>query len=418
MIEKKEIKIVHISTSYKGGAGTAALRIHEALLANKVNSTFLSLDIPIKSQSCVQLELPAKSFLQKVVSRLIGIGQHRLKLRLSEKLHYQNRLRKMYPYLKCEWTSLPFSGYNILNHDAVKNADIIHLHWVSGVLDYPSFFKDNSKPLVWTLHDMNPLQGIFHYKEDEYRNEKIACKVNGEIFEIKKTAIKNRKSSLTIVSPSQWLTNAATNSSMFAGVPNVCIPYTLNTEVFFSVKTDKLRERMNIPEASTLFLFVAQTVENYRKGFDLLIEALSQMQDNNIILLVIGHSDHLNMPGLKVINLGIIADNEKLQDYYSLADAFIIPSREDNLPNVMLESMACGTPVISFDLGGMAEFIINDFNGLKATEVTVSSLKNLIERFIICKSKFESNLIRQFALGNFSNDLIAKKYMEIYSSTI
>jgi len=356
------------------------------------------------------------SLVSRGIRKLRGLSdKYSIPGNLTPKRDIRNKLKKISPFLTGEGATLPFSEYNILSHPKVKEADIIHLHWVAGILDYATFFKKNTKAVIWTLHDMNPFQGLFHYKEEELRNIKIASELNDTILEIKKSAIQKRKCSLSIVCPSKWILEEAVSSTVFNNVRALKIAYPLNTEIFTTHINDDLKSKLKIKEKSIIFLFVSETVENHRKGFAILIEALKQLSNLNITLLVIGYSNNIDIPGLNIISLGNIADKCILANYYSLADAFIIPSREDNLPNVMLESLACGTPVLGFNVGGMAEIIEDNFNGLKAYEINVEALKKIIENFIISKDKFDRKAIRQFALDNFSNHIIASEYIDLYN---
>ena len=172
------MRIVHISNSYKGGAGIAAYRIHKALLKNGMDSHFICLD-----------EKPVDCYMSRFSTRekktekicLFTMLMEKIKWRLKHHFNIMNKrerltkdFTKLYPRLKCEAAKLPFSDLNILEDTLVQNADIIHLHWIAQMLDYPSVFKKVRPAVVWTLHDMNPFQGIFHYKEDEKRNKLIA----------------------------------------------------------------------------------------------------------------------------------------------------------------------------------------------------------------------------------------------------
>ena len=192
-----QLKIVHISASVNGGAGIAAYRIHEALLGKNVNSVFLSLDTPLGSgfKSCTKVDKPQLNLFERGIRKVIRITDRYYSLgKLLPRKYYTAQLAKLLPLLNCEVASLPYSVYNILKHPLVINADIIHLHWVGGMLDYPSFFLQNKKPVAWTLHDMNPALGLFHYKNDVIRNDEISSGLDNVIKTIKTKAIKNRKS--------------------------------------------------------------------------------------------------------------------------------------------------------------------------------------------------------------------------------
>ncbi|MGN6194451.1 MAG: glycosyltransferase [Ginsengibacter sp.] len=364
------LKIVHISSSFKGGAGTSAYRIHQSLLKAGIDSHFICLD---KNINRANISFPQNASNKKR-SSIFNVLKDKIKWRLKHHFNINlyrkekliEKIKEVSPLLNCEITTLPFSDFDLLEDPYVQNADIIHLHWVAGIFDYPTFFKANTKPLVWTLHDMNPFQGIFHYKEDEVKNKNLAFGVNKKIALLKRRSIRKRKSKLAIVAPSQWLLDSALDSATFSNVKGFKISYPLDMEIFKRQPDSRLKEKLNIPESHAIFLFVAHRVNNYRKGFDLLKEAFKEMKGNSISLLVIGNSEKLEIEGIRVITLGRVEDESTLATYYSLADAFIIPSREDNFPNVMLESLACGTPVITFNEGGMRETIHDGFNGIKA----------------------------------------------------
>lgn len=320
--------------------------------------------------------------------------------------------------MDCEIATLPFSDFNVLENLLIKKADIIHLHWVAGMLDYPSFFKYVNKPVVWTLHDMNPFCGLFHYEADEIRNREIAMGLDASIKKIKKRAIGKRQSPVTIVTPSSWLLNEAMNSEIFNDVPALCIPNAVDTNVFAPKSGINFRSSNGIPEQNVILLFVAQAVTHYRKGFDLLLEALKAVQYLPITLLVLGNATPLSIDGIDIKYCGSINDDNQLARYYSNADAFIIPSREDNLPNVMLESFACGTPVIGFPVGGIKEHVHDYKTGLLAKEISNEALAATITEFCTNKGRFSASEIRNYAEKYFAEEVVAKQYIEVYQKIL
>ncbi|RZK12548.1 MAG: glycosyltransferase [Flavobacterium sp.] len=421
-LKGRPLKVVHISSSYQGGAGIAAFRIHKALLKNGIDSHFLCLNANNADRSMSKpkddvKKLKKQSLKEIIIDKIKWRLNHHFKIRLiPEKEKIEKEFQLLRPSLKCEVATLPFSSYNVLEDPAVREADIIQLHWVRGFLDYPSFFFQVTQPVVWTLHDMNPLQGLFHYREDELRNNDTASSLNRKLVSLKSKLIWKKRKQLALVTPSKWLLAAASGSVIFKNVQGYTIPYPLDMDIFQPKHLPDLKAVLNIPPHHTVFLFVAEKTDNHRKGFDLLEQALKNLIDKDITLLVIGNSPGLNIQGLQVIFFGTIEDKKELADYYSIADAFILPSREDNLPNVMLESLACGTPVISFEVGGMAEIIDNGVNGLKAKNISIQSLAGTLAEFITIKDKFDEAKIRDLALKTFSEKLISKKYYEVYQS--
>lgn len=421
-----QLKVVHISSFASGGAGRAAYRIHEALLKSGVNSSFLTTssggtkelinvfvqtvtpDTCIKEPGFVQRQ---KNRFKFRIKKHLGIdirseGDQRRKV-IEQ---FQDNRSK----LDCEIATLPFSTHNILENQLVKEADIIHLHWVANMLDYDKFFAKNRKPIVWTLHDMNVIQGLFHYKEDEVRNKQIAKVIDKEIYRVKRKALAHRKSELVIVTPSKWLLNEARNSRVFRKVTSSYIPYPIDTRIFFREKDIDFKQKNNIPSENCIFLFVVESVKIKRKGFDLLKEALRQMEFRSFTLFVLGNSNNIEIEGLDIRMIGTVDDNITLRNYYSSVDAFIVPSREDNLPNVMLESLACGTPVIGFPVGGIKEHIIDFETGLLAKNISSDALAKAIETFCKNKQQFKSERIQSYVKEHFNEDKIAQEYIKVY----
>lgn len=421
------IKVVHLVTYLDGGAGTAAYRIHKALLKAGVDSSLLCLHKPQSTDYEKVFVLQPGSGNKTVKPGFWERQKDRIRFRLKKHfgIAYKTSseaipalFESMGPQLDCEMATLPYSDFDVLQNTLLQNATIIHLHWIAGMLDYPSFFKNNKKPVVWTLHDMNPLQGLFHYKEDEIRNAFIAKKIDKKIRLLKRKAIRNRKADLVFVTPSKWLYGEAKRSPVFKNVHGFCIANPIDTALFsISIKND-FKQKHAIDEKNIVFLFVAHAAAIHRKGFDLLTEALKKLKHLPITLIVLGKADNLDLPGLDIRSIGTINDAEELRNYYAMADAFIIPSREDNLPNVMLESLACGTPVIGFSVGGIKEHIVDFKTGLIAAELNATSLAKKIENFSETKNQFSQEEIMQYAEEHFNEQLIAGKYVELYKKIL
>lgn len=315
--------------------------------------------------------------------------------------------------LVCETASLPFTEYSIDFGSLTKDANIIHLHWLGWHFDYADFFSEMKKPIVWTIHDMNPFLGLFHYRGDAMSNKDSAGKLDETIWKLKSRIIRKYKYPFEIVSPSDWLqSEAAKNRAFNKRVINV-IPYPLNLDTFHFRIDSPVREKFGIPSDKTILMAIAESTSNFRKGFDLLIESVKHL--DNITLLLIGQTSQNTPVTENVIYAGTVNDDQLLSEYFSIADATVIPSREDNLPNVMLESLACGTPVISFKVGGMSDHIKNFETGILADDISVDSLRSAIEKFVENKDRFDRNLIRRYAEKHFNEKLIAGKYIEVYN---
>lgn len=409
------MKVLNITTSSKGGAGIAALRLHQALRKNGVASGFLctnmTLDFDNKILEDVFFKYKKPSVLKKI----------RIKL---ENYFFSSEQQKTIAYFEnikgemCfEMATLPFSSFRLQDHPLVQEADIINLHWMGSILDYPSFFEQCQKPIVWTLHDMNPFQGLFHYKNEELLNADISADFDCKMKQIKATAIQYIRKG-AIITPSEWLLGEAKNSDFFPYFIKECIPYSIDLDVFKLQDKMALRKEYSIFSDDFTVLFVADNIKNYRKGFDLLIEALSQLETIQITVVTIGKGEMPTGSSLKIIPLGEINSADEMAKCYALADVFVLPSREDNLPNVMLEAFACGTPIIGFPVGGIAEHVKLNFTGVLAEEMSGLSLAKAIQLFYETKDNYKSEVIRKYALENFSSRKQADTYQKVYDKIL
>lgn len=402
------MKVVHLSTYDRGGAGVAAYNLHLSLLSKGVDSTFLILyHSNYVAVNTKKIKSPKSNIVQKVLN-YFGFPQ------TLQQINY--RLVKNKTTLGAPFT-FPITGIDVTIEKLIQEADIINLHWVADFIDWSTFFKNITKPIVWTLHDMNPFMGGFHYTIDLKQNKTSLRLLELEILREKKKFIKLTQN-LTIVSPSKWLMDLSLKSDMFSTYKHYHIFNSINLDDFKLRDTMILREKYFLPKDKIIFTFVSEDVKNYRKGFDLLMDVVKELSKNeNILFCAIGKFDNRNtLSNIKYF--GKINDYKILSDIYSLSNAVILPSREDNLPNVMLEAMACGTPVISFKTGGMLDVIKDGFNGVFAEEITNISLLNAVQSFVDSHNNFDRLLIREFCHNTFSFKQQAESYMNLYNDIL
>ncbi|MEL6812987.1 MAG: glycosyltransferase, partial [Bacteroidota bacterium] len=320
------MKVIQVTTSSKGGAGIAALRLHQALHKAGIQSAYISLDRTI---DYANLEVKDSFFAYRKPS----LGQ-RIFRKLSKKNGnktqvYQRHLESWGDELDYEIISFPFSKFNLEDHPLVQEADIIHLHWVGDFLDFESFFAVNTKPIAWTFHDMNPFKGIFHYQGDEDRNLQVRD-MDREILKLKRKAIQ-RITSGAVISPSQWLLECANQSGYFNHFEQkVCIPNGMPLEVFKTAQGTDLRKNLGIMEDEKVLLYTSGTLDNHRKGVDLILNAL-EILTVPVTLLTLGKgSMETSNKAVKIIPLGFLSEASEIAACYDAADAFVLPSREDN----------------------------------------------------------------------------------------
>lgn len=415
------MNIVHICSYSYGGAGSAAYRLHQALCKEGLDSKFLSLDTlgkkeiaELRIENNDNSEFPGKIVWEKIQWRL----RHHLNIDISNfRRRIENKLSAKLPFIKSEITTLPFSDVDILKSKMVSSADIIHLHWVAGILDFRSFFIKNEIPIIWTLHDQNPFSGIFHLIDDEKRNSGKIGNLDSQVKRFKNNLIKSSKGKLTFVSPSTALMTKF-NLCELSSFPIKLIPNCIDTSVFAPRDVDcSTFENANLPKSGIKLLFISQNVDSFNKGFDLLSSALTLLRELPILnLIVAGNSGNFRPDSSNIKFASVLSTPQKLSSFYSYVDALVIPSRDENLPNVMLESFACGTPVISFKVGGMLDHIKNFETGLLAEKMTAESLAETIKLFIENKERFDRGRIRKYAENNFGERIIATQYIRLYKS--
>ena len=175
-----------------------------------------------------------------------------------------------------------------------------------------------------------------------------------------------------------------------------------------------MRNEYSIASDDFVILFVADSMKNHRKGFDMLIEALSYLITLPLTVVAIGKGEMPVVDRIKMISLGEINSADKMAKCYALADVFVLPSREDNLPNVMLEAFACGTPVIGFPVGGISEHTNLNITGVLAEEISSLSLAKAIGKFYETRNNYSNSVIRKYAENNFSFETQGSSYLEIY----
>jgi glycosyltransferase involved in cell wall biosynthesis len=399
------MKIVHISTYDVGGAANAALRLHFGLLSLGHDSKFLVLKKQTTIPSVFQASTGSSNLIQKI-------------------LHYmgfpQTQAQKNYKLIQGktfigEPFSSPLTGIDLSDNELVKDADIINLHWVGDFLDVPGFFGKINKPVIWTLHDMNPFMGGFHYQGDFIRNKTDLVSYE-EKYKALKLYVFNKHNNITVVTPSKWLYNESKNSALLKKFNHYHIPYGIDTSVFTYYQSNDIRKQFNWPEDTIILSFISDNLKCYRKGFDFIIEAINELGKNSKIkFLAIGES---TIDSENIYGLGKISDNWELAKIYSQSDAVLLSSREDNLPNVLLESLACGTPVISFKVGGMMDLLSDPKLGVLAEDMTGQAFLLAIQKFIKNKQTYNRHDIRHVMETEYPLNKQATSYMNIYQEVV
>lgn len=391
------MKVLHISTSDTAGAGLCCLRIHKAMLDHGINSKMVVL---IRTSRMVPEVYQYGSIFDKIY-RYLSKAFRLLGLTIT----VRNKLMRLARIYKTTYTS-PLSYIDLSRCDLVKWADIIHLHWVNNYLDYPSFFKEVNKPIVWTLHDENLFYGIAHHHKSILFNNQL------EIIyrEIKQNSILKAKN-LNIVFLSHMMQNTFGHNCLVKDRLQTVINNSVDGSVFFPLDKNTMREKYGLNKHKIIFLFIANDICDPNKGLDILSQSISEMNEERIMILAIGNNTgKRTWPQTQCI--GGVYDNRILREYISLADYFALPSYQEAFSQSPLEAMACGIPVLAFPVSGTEE-LINENNGIICEDFTINGLKRGIE--VIIRQKYDSSIIRENVLTRFSPDAITEQYLAFYN---
>lgn len=386
------MKVVHLNTNARGGAAAACFRLHRALLKAGIDSKVLTLRGPESKDPRVQ-------------SIEAGMGR---RFRLAD---FFNRLRNRLPLLgkPYHFFSSPYSFFHPENHPWVQEADIVNLHWVAKFIDYRHFFQSKGR-YVWTLHDFQPFSGGFHYPGGMDTRAYAGLIARNEA--IKSQALKGIR--LQPVAPSGWLAEIAAHSTVFKSFGCLHIPNCLDTSLFAPADRMALRRALGWPEDRKVLLFLAENLNETRKGFHLLTEALRKMTLDQVMLVAVGRSPE-GLEGIPYIHVPFTSKEHELARVYAAADLYVTPSLEDNLPNTVLESLACGTPVTAFRTGGIPEMVQHGINGWICDSADALSLQIGLEQMLFRGDLASmSRAAVQSVQTHFSESAVAAAYISLY----
>lgn len=419
------MKILHLNTyAGNGGAGKACLRLSRALQKQGIDS-----EVAVNflfNNSNPEVHNLSKGFFIKWLTAA-GIISERFLNKLFVK-------RLPIPF------SIPLWGKDLSKNQFLNNADIIHIHWINHAFlrppDVAKLVKLN-KPIVWTFHDSNAFTGGCHvrYTCNHYQDECGNCPVlknsnpsdlSHRIWKKKSTAYGDVD--FTIVAPSRWMAESVLKSKLLKSKSIKNIPNTLDTEIFKPRSRTSSREKLGIaPDKFILMSGFMPSRKDLHKGTSYLIEALEifareyHLERENIELIIFGNRDTKDVPDfpVKTTFLGTISEEEQLAICYSAADVFLAPSLEDNLPYTVMESLACGTPVVGFTTGGIPDMVQHQVNGYLAEYRSSADLAAGINWvFKHTERELLRSNARKFIMENFSEQRVAEQHIGLYQTLL
>ena len=405
------MRVLIVNTSERtGGAAVAANRLMMALNNNGVKAKMLVRDK--ESDSLTVVGLPKSPML----------NWHFLWERLVIFFHCRFSRKHLFEI------DLANSGSDITKLREFQEADVIHLHWINqGMLSLSGIRKilKSGKPVVWTMHDIWPATAICHLTLNcrNFTTHCHNCRLlpgKGSSSDLSTSVWRKKEkmledSSIYFVTCSHWLEQEAKASALLRGQKIVSIPNPIDTHIYRSGDKQTARKNLGLPEDKRLILFVSQRVTNKNKGMDYLIDACRQLKDYELVILG-GHAEEVvdQLP-LKAHPLGYVNDERRIVEIYQAVDVFVLPSLSENLPNTIMEAMACGVPCVGFKVGGIPEENDHKRNGYVAEYRDSDDLARGI-RWILSEADYDQlsqEAVRKVA-HSYSQQSVAISYLDVY----
>lgn len=417
------MKVLLINTSERiGGAAIAANRLMEALKRNGIRVQMMVRDRQTQQLTVKAIKqswlLPLKFLWERLVIFLCnGLNKHTL------------------------WAvDIANTGTDITQMPEFVHADVIHLHWVNQAflsMENLRQIIESGKRIVVTMHDQWYFTGVCHYSADctGYQRQCLQCPLMGhywpgntlahKVFAKKQAMYAGRN--ITFVGCSRWMADMARKSTLLSGLSVVDIPNAINTDVFCPTDSEEARKALELPLDRQLLLFGSQRITDERKGFRFLAEACKLMLKNDpslihklAIVVVGGDSDKVQSEvPFDVYPISYVSRESEMVKLYNAVDAFVTPSLQDNLPNTLVEALACGTPCVGFQVGGIPEMIDHKKNGYVARYCDAEDFATGI-RWTLDAERHEalSMAARAKALATYSEGSVANRYAEVYAGIL
>ena len=412
------MKIVHANTADAyGGAAIAARRLHLGLLEVGQDS---SLAVMKKTDASEKTLLVGGKVSRRILPPIIN--------RLEDTLRNRLYSRPEHPAY-CTFSILPTFFSRALNG---VPKDILHLHWLGSRFMTPWDIGRLTGPVVWTIHDVWPFTGGCHFTLTDCVRYKEQCGCCPELcsdresdvsrihWRLKRKALARIKP--VFVSPSSAFLSQAAQSSLLQDCRIEHIPNGIDTEAFRPIPKEQARAILGIPDDVPVALFGAVGGDrDPHKGFDLLLDALHGLAGKTPLRLMLLGASQIETPlPMPAHCLGHLHDTVSLALAYSAADIFVCPSRRDNLPNTIMEAMACGTPVAAFAVGGIPDMVEDGLNGCLAKPQDSQELTRAIEHLLQDPERRQRMGLaaREKVEREFSLPLIVQRYTRLYEDIL
>lgn len=391
------MKVLHVNTmANSGGAAIAAMRHCEAMRCAGIDAQMLSRFGDDNEFTTIYNPIRENKVLSGLKKRI---------------LYKLNRL--IVKKTAWHWGT---TDIDISHLELVKDADIIYIHWVNDFLGYSAITEllKMNKPVIWFMHDMWPITGGCHYSFScrKYESDCKECPQMKALRYLtsnvlsKKVKAWQKYNNLIPVAPSSWLTVCIQNSALFLNSRAYNIPNVIDTDVYCPQEKNGIRRELGIPVNKKYVIVSAMGFNNPFKGMAYMVEAMLKLAVADIEFIVVGKCRLTDFPKelhQKLHLMGLIKNQRDMVNLYNSADALIITSLAENFPNVVIEAMSCGIPVVGFATGGIKDQIIHKKNGWLTEPKNTAGLVEGV-RWVFENSNYKelSDTTRQTVIDRYS----------------
>lgn len=404
-------KVLVLATHDYGGAGESAYRITKGLIKLGIEAKMMVRYTANRDPDILNMPFVGKTLLNRAILKVKNV------LAIKEK---SPDLDKDYCYYNVDETKVPIDSSVLINSLPFK-PDIILLAWVtdfinsSVVLDLK---RATNATMYWLMTDMAPITGGCHYAWNckGYLNDcdkcpailsehdKFLAKRN---LEIKKSAVV--EAGIKVIAGSQWTSKQARQSTLFKNQEVIPVINGLIDFTIYNSNCRSIAKQVFGIGSDKKVIFTGATFTNERrKGIQYFVDALISLWDNlpvdvrnNVCILIagnqLGENELVKKIPFKKEFIDFIKDERLLSLAYQAADVYICSSIEDSGPMMVNEALACGTPVVGFEMGFMYDMVVNGENGFKVPVADSNAMANAIKNILTLPENkfavFSSNAI-------------------------
>ena len=421
------MKVLFVNTSdHAGGAAIAALRIMSALRGAGIEVGMLCRD------QTVEHPAPGVTYLKATPWRRLKFLLERLEIFVRNGFTRRG-------LFSVDTARL---GNDITHHPLFRQADIIHLHWTNQAMlslrDLKKILR-SGKRVVITMHDMWTFTGICH-NADTCERWLTGCGKCPQLMrpapaDLSATTFRRKQKayaagSMTLVGCSRWMTEMASRAPLLKGQRVVSIPNPIDTHFYAPAGSEgqpsqaEVRQALGLPPHKRLIFFTAFKLTDPYKGIDHLRQALQMLRErdskwvNSIAIVLAGKGGGELQEAFgptEVYDMGYVSDATRMRSLYQACDILAMPTMRDNLPNTIVEAMACALPCVAYAVGGVPQMIDTGVNGYLAP--LASPLEFAQGIYAVLRSPSFTALQRNArtkATTSYSQEAVARGYLKLY----